>query len=56
MKGRYNKLYVVAAPGFLGKIRKTLSASTRKMVAAEINKNISTQDATSIRGHLPQYL
>lgn len=56
MKGRYNKLYVVAAPSFLGKIRKTLSAPTRKLVAAEINKNICTQDAASIRGHLPQYL
>lgn len=56
MQGRFNKLYVVAAPGFLGKIRKTLSSPTRKLVAAEINKNISTQDPGSIRTHLPQYL
>ena len=54
--GQFQKLYVIAAPQFLGLLRKHQSSATRQMVAAEISKNLSASDAKSIRAHLPQYL
>jgi protein required for attachment to host cells len=54
--GEFRKLYVVAAPGFLGKLRHHQSTSLRQMVAGEMDKNLSTQDAASIRKCLPDFL
>lgn len=56
VKGEFRKLYVIAAPQFLGLLRKHQSAATRQMVAAEISKNLAGLDPKSIREHLPQYL
>jgi len=54
--GAFRKLYVVAAPHFLGLLRKHQSPSLREMVAGEVDKNLTTQDGAAIRKHLPQYL
>ena len=54
--GDFGKLYVVAAPQFLGLLRKHQSAPLRQLVAGEIDKNLTTQDSTAIRKHLPDYL
>lgn len=54
--GEFRKLYVVAAPSFLGMLRRHQSSSLRQMVAGELDKNLSTQDAASIRKCLPDYL
>ena len=56
IQGEFHKLYVIAAPQFLGLLRKHQSSATRQMVAAEISKNLSASDPKSIRAHLPQYL
>ncbi len=55
-RGEYSKLYVVAAPAFLGLLRKHQSNPLKQMVAGEVDKNLSTQDPASIRRHLPEYL
>jgi protein required for attachment to host cells len=54
--GTFGKLYVVAAPHFLGLLRRHQSASLRQMVAGEVDKNLTTQDSDTIRRHLPDHL
>jgi protein required for attachment to host cells len=54
--GEVSKLYVIAAPAFLGLLRKHQSIPLKQLVAGELDKCLATQDAASIRKHLPQYL
>jgi protein required for attachment to host cells len=54
--GSFKKLYIVAAPAFLGLLRKHQSGTLKQMVAGEIDKNISIKDPAAIRKHLPDYL
>jgi protein required for attachment to host cells len=54
--GSFSKLYVVAAPAFLGMLRKHQSAGLRQLVAGEVDKNLATKDPAAIRKHLPDYL
>jgi len=54
--GEFNKLYVVAAPTFLGLLRKHQSSALRQLVAGEVDKNLSTKDPAAIRKQLPDYL
>jgi protein required for attachment to host cells len=54
--GAFRKLYVVAAPQFLGLLRKHQSSPLRQMVAGEVDKNLTTQDSAAIRKHLPDFL
>jgi protein required for attachment to host cells len=54
--GELTKLYVIAAPAFLGLLRKHQSPSIKHLVAGEIDKCLASQDAASIRKHLPEYL
>jgi protein required for attachment to host cells len=54
--GSLKKLYVVAAPGFLGLLRKHQSPALRQLVAGEVDKNLSTKDGPTIRKHLPDFL
>lgn len=55
-RGELSKLYVVAAPTFLGFLRRHQSSALRHLVADEIDKNLSVQDPVTIRKHLPAYL
>lgn len=55
-KGIFNRLYVVAAPAFLGMLRKHQSPALKQLVAGEVDKNLATQDPATIRGHLPDFL
>ena len=55
-EGAFRKLYVVAAPHFLGLLRKHRSASLEQTVAGEVDKNLTTQDSAAIRKHLPEHL
>lgn len=50
------KLYVVAAPSFLGILRKHQSPSLRQLIAAELDKNLSLHDPQTIRDNLPDFL
>lgn len=45
---RFEKLYVIAPPKFLGLLRKNLSEEAQKLVADEIDKDISWYDRNSI--------
>jgi protein required for attachment to host cells len=54
--GRFNKLYVIAAPAFLGMLRKHYSSATSQLIIDEIDKNLTTHDASEIRQHLPAHL
>jgi protein required for attachment to host cells len=56
IEGAFNKLYIVAAPAFLGLLRKHQSAPLRALIAAEVDKNLAGQDGAAIRGHLPDFL
>ena len=55
-KKAYIKLFVIAAPHFLGLLRKELSKGVSELVSLEVDKNLTTLDPKSIRKHLPQYL
>ena len=54
--GQFNKLYIVAAPGFLGTLRKHRSSALQKMVSAEVSKNMAAHALSEIRKHLPERL
>jgi protein required for attachment to host cells len=56
VSGRFEKLYVVAPPTFLGLLRKCQHNGLRSLVAAEIDKNLSTRDPDTIRAQLPDFL
>ena len=55
-RGAFQKLYVVAAPAFLGLLRKHQSPPLRHLVAGEVDKNLATRDSGAIRKHLPDFL
>jgi protein required for attachment to host cells len=55
-KGEFRKLYVVAAPAFLGMLRKHQSHSLKHLIAGEIDKNLTTQTPEAIRKSLPDFL
>jgi protein required for attachment to host cells len=55
-KGSYAKLYLMAAPAFLGELRQHLAKPVHAAVAGEIDKDLTTGDDAQIRAHLPEYL
>jgi len=55
-RGAFEKLYIVAAPSFLGLLRDTLHAPIQATIAGEVSKNLSNHSVDEIRGHLPDFL
>lgn len=53
---KISSLLVVAAPAFLGELRKQMSDETNEMVAFELDKNLTQHNIEDIRNHLPKYL
>ncbi len=53
---RFDKLYVVAAPSFLGELRQNVCKGVSQAVAAEIAKNVTRMEPAVIRQHLPERL
>ena len=49
---RYEKLYLIAPPEFLGLMRENLSKEVRKLTAEEINKDLSWFDARDIERYV----
>lgn len=47
-----DKLYIAAAPHFLGLLRKRLDGETKRHIVREINKNLVTMNEAEIRKHL----
>jgi protein required for attachment to host cells len=55
-QGLFRKLYVVAAPAFLGLIRRQLTPALRQLIAGEVDKSLAGQDPATIRKALPDFL
>ncbi len=53
---QFEKLYIVAAPSFLGALRNKLCKSVMQTVAEEISKNVTRMDMVTIRQLLPERL
>ena len=52
LDGAFDKLVIMAAPEFLGLLRKHLSDAAKALVIGEIDKNLVLQDAAAIREYL----
>jgi len=50
------KLVIIAAPEFLGELRKHLSTETSEKIIYELDKNIAHHTEEDIRKHLSQFL
>jgi len=50
------KLVIIAAPEFLGELRKHLSTETSEKIVYELDKNIAHHSEEDIRKHLSQFL
>lgn len=53
---KIHRLYLVAAPAFLGLVRARLSKQCASLVAGEVSKNLVTHSLQDIRAHLPKQL
>ena len=53
---KFKQFILVAAPGFLGNLRKQLNTQTQKLACFELAKNLSSLNAKEIRAHLPERL
>jgi protein required for attachment to host cells len=52
-KKSFDRLYVMAAPGFLGMLRKHQSRALRDLIRDEVAKDLATRSAQDIRDQLP---
>lgn len=53
---KIHRIYLVAAPAFLGMLRARLSRQCASLVAGEVSKNLVTHSLQDIRAHLPKQL
>lgn len=53
---KIHRIYLVAAPAFLGLLRARLSKQCASLVAGEVSKNLVTHSLQDIRAHLPKQL
>jgi len=56
IKCQFDKLYIVAAPSFLGHIRKHQTPALKRIIAGEVSKNMALKGAIEIKKCLPEYL
>jgi len=56
LAGKFARLYVMAAPNFLGSLRRVLDPRTAACVAASFSKDVVREKADAIRRHLPYRL
>jgi protein required for attachment to host cells len=49
-----DRLVLMAGPAFLGLLREALPASMRKLVVAEINRDLVHQTEAEVRSHIPE--
>jgi protein required for attachment to host cells len=52
-QNKYDRLFMVAAPSFLGDLRNALSSRVEKHIAFSLGKNIVKLSPEEIRSHLP---
>ena len=53
---KLGRLLIVAAPAFLGELRKQMSEQTNEFVVFESAKNLTQHSVEDIRNHLPKFL
>jgi len=53
---KLRRIYLVAAPAFLGLMRASLGKQCAALVTAEVGKNLVTHSLQEIRAHLPKRL
>lgn len=53
---RYQKLYLIAAPHFLGLLRGHLGKGVSGTLALELDKDLTQHSVEDIRAHLPEFL
>jgi len=53
---KIHRIYLVAAPAFLGLLRARMSKQCASLVAGEVSKNLVTHSLQDIRAHLPKQL
>ena len=53
-EGKFNQLYVIAEPSFLGLLRQHLSPNIQKVIIAEIPKELTSQSKESIEHHIEE--
>ena len=51
---KLDQLFIIAAPSFLGELRKQLSDETRERIVFELDKNLTQHSNEDIRSHLPK--
>ncbi len=56
VNGAFKQLILVAAPAYLGELRKHLDADTARLVSLELAKDYSQMEAAAIREQLPKTL
>ncbi len=56
MARKFSSLVIIAAPSFLGELRKKLDQKVKKVVSLEIDKNLVKQSEEGILSHLPKFL
>lgn len=54
MENQFDQLVLVAAPQFLGNMRKAMNEQVNKMVKTELDKNLVNMSAAEIIHHLPK--
>jgi len=54
--GACSKLYVTAAPSFLGMLREHYSKPVQKALAQELNLDLAAFDAEDVRSRFPEFL
>ena len=54
--GKFDKLYIVANPQFLGLLRQTIVSPVEKHIAGEVDKDMTQMLAEDIRKNLPYVL
>ncbi len=50
------KIYLIAAPKFLGLLRASLNKQCTELLVGEVAKNLVSHSIKDIRSHLPKYL
>ena|SRR5579859_1238506 len=56
MQEHYTRIFLLAAPEFLGLLRPCLAERQLKTPVTEVHKDLTRQPVAAIRGHLPDYL
>jgi len=53
-RNRFDGLVLVAAPSFLGELRKAMSDPALRLVQSELDKNLAHMDGNAVYSHLQQ--